>query len=221
MTAAQTPRTISERLLPSVLKGDAETLRLNANGMFLDVAENLEQAAGALADANESKAFYQRRCDALQDLQNRMRDPERTIVCDILANGHLLPDGAAGNRYKVMPDAELAAAKAVIAACHEAIGESKNSDDETLADCIKQIVTEYKAEAAEAKALRNSVISDEHLQAVASEVRLLHLVEQTATIDGMSIRACACLGPLPECLCVKRNKLVSEFLAAIDASRKG
>ena len=113
---------------------------------------------------------------------------------------------------------ELAAAKAVIAACHEAIGESKNSDDETLADCIKQIVTEYKAEA---KALRNSVISDEHLQAVASEVRLLHLVEQTATIDGMSIRACACLGPLPECLCVKRNKLVSEFLAAIDAARKG
>ena len=77
-----------------------------------------------------------------------------------------------------------------------------------------------KAEA-EAEALRNSVISDEHLQAVASEVRLLHLVEQTATIDGMSIRACACLGPLPECLCVKRNKLVSEFLAAIDASRKG
>ena len=176
-----------------------------------------ERAESALAAANERKAFYQRRCDALQDLQSRMRDPERTIVCDILANGHLLPDGAAGNRYKVMPDAELAAAKAVIAACHEAIGESKNSDDETLADCIKQIVTEYKAEA---KALRNSVISDEHLQAVASEVRLLHLVEQTATINGMSIRACACLGPLPECLCVKRNKLVSEFLAAIDAARK-
>ena len=41
---------------------------------------------------------------------------------------------------------ELAAAKAVIAACHEAIGESENSDDETLADCIKQIVTEHKAE---------------------------------------------------------------------------
>ena len=52
MTAnAQTPRTISERLLPSVLKGDAETLRLNANCMFLDVAENLEQAASALAAA--------------------------------------------------------------------------------------------------------------------------------------------------------------------------
>ena len=71
-----------------------------------------ERAESALAAANERKAFYQRRCDALQDLQSRMRDPERTIVCDILANGHLLPDGAAGNRYKVMPDAELAAAKA-------------------------------------------------------------------------------------------------------------
>jgi chromosome segregation ATPase len=35
----------------------------------------------------EEKEFYKRRCDALQKEQSGMRDPERQIVCDILANG--------------------------------------------------------------------------------------------------------------------------------------
>lgn len=35
----------------------------------------------------EEKEFYKRRCDALQNEQSGMRDPERQIVCDILANG--------------------------------------------------------------------------------------------------------------------------------------
>ena len=34
-----------------------------------------------------SRDFYKRRCEALQAVQNRMRDPERKAVCDILANG--------------------------------------------------------------------------------------------------------------------------------------
>lgn len=34
-----------------------------------------------------SRDFYRRRCDALQELQKKMRDPERKAVCDILANG--------------------------------------------------------------------------------------------------------------------------------------
>ena len=42
--------------------------------------------------------FYQRRCDLLQQWQSRMRDPERTIVCDILANAQMLPDPT-GARY--------------------------------------------------------------------------------------------------------------------------
>jgi chromosome segregation ATPase len=35
----------------------------------------------------DSVAFYRARCDALQRAQSQMRDPERTVVCDILANG--------------------------------------------------------------------------------------------------------------------------------------
>lgn len=38
------------------------------------------------------KAFTRRRFDLLQQMQSRMREPERTIVCDVLANGALLPD---------------------------------------------------------------------------------------------------------------------------------
>jgi hypothetical protein len=41
--------------------------------------------------------FYKRRMEALQQWQSKMRDPERTIVCDILANGCTLEP--AGNRY--------------------------------------------------------------------------------------------------------------------------
>ena len=41
--------------------------------------------------ANEVK-FYKRRVEMLQREQKRMRDPERTLVCDIIANCQLLPD---------------------------------------------------------------------------------------------------------------------------------
>lgn len=42
--------------------------------------------------------FYKRRANLLQSVQKHMRDPERTLVCDILANGQLLPDPQ-GKRY--------------------------------------------------------------------------------------------------------------------------
>lgn len=48
-------------------------------------------------DACSSRDFYKRRADALQEWQSKMRDPERTIVCDILANGHTLEP--TGDRY--------------------------------------------------------------------------------------------------------------------------
>ena len=50
----------------------------------------------------QSVEFYKRRCDTLQEWQSKMRDPERTIVCDVLANGHTLPPDNAGDRYKVL-----------------------------------------------------------------------------------------------------------------------
>ena len=47
-----------------------------------------------------SVAFYKQRADLLQQAQKNMRDPERTMVCDILANGALLSDPK-GDRYGV------------------------------------------------------------------------------------------------------------------------
>jgi hypothetical protein len=47
---------------------------------------------GELRHLQHSTDFYKRRFDLLQKVQTHMRDPERTIVCDILANGTLLPD---------------------------------------------------------------------------------------------------------------------------------
>lgn len=40
----------------------------------------------------------QHRINMLAQEQKRMRDPERTLVCDIIANGQLLPDPT-GTRY--------------------------------------------------------------------------------------------------------------------------
>jgi hypothetical protein len=42
--------------------------------------------------------FYKSRCVLLEKVQKYMRDPERQIVCDILANNSLLPDPE-GKRY--------------------------------------------------------------------------------------------------------------------------
>lgn len=48
---------------------------------------------------NSSRDFYMRRCEALQAVQDKMRDPERKAVCDILANGSTtaLQPNALGN----------------------------------------------------------------------------------------------------------------------------
>lgn len=69
---------------------------------------------GLLKKALSSRDFYRRRCDLLQGWQSKMRDPERTIVCDILANGQTLPPGHAGDRYKV-PAVEVQSAGLPIA----------------------------------------------------------------------------------------------------------
>lgn len=56
-----------------------------------------------IEDLRSSLYFYQRRCEALQSWQSKMRDPERTIVCDILANGKTLDPAFAGDRYTAPP----------------------------------------------------------------------------------------------------------------------
>lgn len=75
----------------------------------MDVAKRLLkhgiEAMEEIGKLRQSLAFYKRRCDVLQELQSKMRDPERTIVCDVLANGCTLPPEHDGGRYKVAPTA--------------------------------------------------------------------------------------------------------------------
>lgn len=52
-----------------------------------ELHENWQMEKAEAERLREEKEFYKRRCDALQKEQSGMRDPERQIVCDILANG--------------------------------------------------------------------------------------------------------------------------------------
>ncbi len=69
----------------------------------------VDDLAKELDTAREALQWYMRRCEQLQHVQHRMRDPERTMACDILANGSLL--APEGQRYTAQPapsgDAEL------------------------------------------------------------------------------------------------------------------
>lgn len=67
------------------------------------VMELLRQSKKEIEELRRSESFHKRRCELLQTVQSKMRDPERTIVCDILANGLLLSSNYDGNRYAI-PD---------------------------------------------------------------------------------------------------------------------
>lgn len=57
--------------------------------------------------AESSVAWHRRRWMALQMHQTKMREPERTMICDILANGELMRPTVAGDRY-ALPGAQPA-----------------------------------------------------------------------------------------------------------------
>lgn len=59
-----------------------------------------------LEGAEASAEWHKRRWMALQMHQTKMREPERIIVCDILANGELMHPTVAGNRYSVMEESK-------------------------------------------------------------------------------------------------------------------
>jgi hypothetical protein len=65
---------------------------------WVKYADAISYGDARAAAADRSAQFYRRRCELLQQWQAKMRDPERTIVCDILANGQMLPDPN-GTRY--------------------------------------------------------------------------------------------------------------------------
>jgi hypothetical protein len=75
----------------------AETCGFGVNKYKICICwkDELLKFARAIIDADD---FYRNRCELLQKVQKYMRDPERTIVCDILANNSLLPDPS-GVRY--------------------------------------------------------------------------------------------------------------------------
>lgn len=60
----------------------------------VEMIERLEAAETAVA-------WHRRRWMALQMHQTKMREPERTMVCDIIANSELLHPTVAGDRYAV------------------------------------------------------------------------------------------------------------------------
>ena len=69
--------------------------RREIHEVWMPLVEELRKAAySAKAEVQAERDFYKRRHDELQGVQSKMRDPERTMVCDILANGHLLQDGS-------------------------------------------------------------------------------------------------------------------------------
>ena len=67
-------------------------------GMAIDAAVEMIER---LELAEFSMAWHRRRWMALQMHQAKMREPERTMVCDILANGELMHPTVAGDRYAV------------------------------------------------------------------------------------------------------------------------
>jgi hypothetical protein len=74
------------------------------------------RAAAMLAadeELSSSLAFYKKRVELLQTWQSKMRDPERTIACDIIANGKTFPPENAGDRYKIPIEAQQVAAPQV------------------------------------------------------------------------------------------------------------
>uniref|UniRef100_A0A6H1Z6Q4 Uncharacterized protein n=1 Tax=viral metagenome TaxID=1070528 RepID=A0A6H1Z6Q4_9ZZZZ len=93
-----------------------------------DLADRAEAELAAILKRNEEQETRIRvqghKLDLLQREQMRMRDPERTLVCDIIANGALLPDET---RYALPDEAVL---ETQIAVMREAI---KNAVEEAEA----------------------------------------------------------------------------------------
>lgn len=77
---------------------DSDDCRLEMEAELATARDDLAAEIKAHKRTVKSLAWYRDRVDMLQREQSRMRDPERTLVCDIIANCALLPD-ADGARY--------------------------------------------------------------------------------------------------------------------------
>ena len=82
-----------------------QDFKLVGSPVFVQAAD-MDELLDRLEAAESSVAWHQRRWMALQMHQTKMREPERTIVCDILANGELMHPTVAGNRYSVTEESK-------------------------------------------------------------------------------------------------------------------
>lgn len=58
-------------------------------------------------------------------------------------------------------------------------------------------------------------IDDETLMAIKSELSLFRFAkEKFPDMSIKDVKACGCMGPMPECRCMKRERLVKAFLDA-------
>ena len=77
---------------------DYEDHRIELEAELASLRDDLTAEVKAHKRTAESRDWYKHRVDMLQRKQTRMREPERTLVCDIIANCALLPDPN-GERY--------------------------------------------------------------------------------------------------------------------------
>lgn len=75
-----------------------DTLQKEVDKLIEIDSQLIEYLQKQVAKLEASRDFYKSRCELLQKTQKYMRNPERIIVCDILANNTLLPDPE-GKRY--------------------------------------------------------------------------------------------------------------------------
>lgn len=60
-------------------------------------------------------------------------------------------------------------------------------------------------------------ITEEHLKAVASYINGVKFsIKFSPGVPVARIWDCGCMGPLPECRCAKRERLVKEFLEEME-----
>ena len=99
ITREITSRRAEQKIIQTIRKC-CEALDLNVTvASSDDLVRKVTDMSNEIAHMRSSCEFYKRRCEALQRWQSSMRDPERTVVCDILANGFTLDQANAGDRY--------------------------------------------------------------------------------------------------------------------------
>lgn len=83
-----------------------------ADTLLLSLSSQLTAAEAARREAEGERDFYRRRCDLLGEWQSKMRDPERKILCDILANGATMGDYGISAPQSPAPAVEASPAQA-------------------------------------------------------------------------------------------------------------